>query len=164
MQQLEHQNTSLLKHQKQIIIACNFVDSPANLGMICRNAEAFGVQKILLSNTNVSLLESNRFKKTARNSDRNISFNTIESLSDEVANFIKEDFYISALELTTQSNSVQNMQLSDKMLIILGNENYGIPEEILSLCHQAIHINQFGKNSSINVAQSLGICLYELTR
>ena len=164
MQQLKHQNTPLFTHKKQIIIACNFVNSPANLGMICRNAEAFGVHQILLSPANVSFLESNRFKRTARNSDQYIQFNEVASLKEEILHLRSQAFNVSALELTNSSVSLQAMTHSEKLLIVLGNENSGIPEEILSICHQAIHINQFGKNSSINVAQALGISLYEATR
>jgi tRNA G18 (ribose-2'-O)-methylase SpoU len=164
MEQLEHQNTPLLKQGKQLIIACNFVESPANLGMISRNAEAFGVQQILLSNANVSFLESNRFKRTARNSEKQIQFKIIDSLVEEIVNFKESGFYILALEWTKESLPIQKMKLTERMLLVIGNENSGIPDSVLSLCSQAIHIPQFGKNSSINVAQALGICLYEISR
>lgn len=164
MQQLEHNNTPLAKHKKQIIVSCTFISSPANLGMISRNAEAFGVKQILLSKNNASFLESNRFKRTARNSNENIQFKVIDSLEDEIQNLKKMNFHILALELTKNSVSLQSMKHFEKTLLILGNENTGIPEDALSICQQAIHINQFGKNSSINVAQALGISLYEMTK
>lgn len=161
--QLQHQNTPLLKHEKQLIVACNYIASPANLGMISRNAEAFGVQQILLAPANEDFLESNRFKRTARNSETNIQFKVIASLAEEISKLADAGYTISALELTKNSKSIQQTRPSNKMMIVLGNENHGVPEEVLSLCHQAVHIPQFGKNSSINVAQALGICLYEFT-
>ena len=34
----------------------------------------------------------------------------------------------------------------------------------LEICDQHLHIEMFGENSSMNVAQSVGIGLYEITK
>ena len=163
-EQLQHYNTNLLQHDLKIVIACNFITSPANLGMIFRNAEAFGVKKILLSPENASFLESNRFKKIARNTSKLIKHEIIHSLANTLNTYKLDKYSVFALELTSKSKSIQQTQFSKQVCIVLGNENYGIPATILQDCHQQIHIDLFGKNSSINVAQALGISLFELTK
>lgn len=164
MKQLQHTNTPLQRHSLVITLACHFIDSPANLGMICRNAEAFGVHQIWLSPSQSTLLKSSRFLRTARSSQQQIEFKEVSSLEEKLQEYAISNTKITALEWTKNSLPLQQMEKTSNSLLILGNENTGIPEEILSICHQIIHINQFGKNSSINVAQALGICLYELTR
>lgn len=164
MQQLTHDQIPLQKHLKQIIVVCNFIKSPANLGLISRNAEAFGVQQIILSPDNYDLVSSNRFLKTARSAHQNISYTVVDKLNEEILVYKKLGFDILALELTKTSIPLKEIKTKTKVVVVLGNENYGIPENLLALCNQAVHIVQFGQNSSINVAQALGVCLYELTR
>ena len=48
--------------------------------------------------------------------------------------------------------------------MLIGNEIDGISETFLKKSHQVIHIEMFGKNSSMNVVQATGIALYELTK
>jgi len=60
----------------------------------------------------------------------------------------------------------QNFNFSkyQKIAIFIGAERFGIDEKTLTNLNAIVHINMFGKNSSINVVNSLGICLYEITR
>ena len=51
-----------------------------------------------------------------------------------------------------------------KVALIVGNEISGISEELLKLADNRLHITMFGRNSSMNVAQSAGIALYEITK
>jgi tRNA G18 (ribose-2'-O)-methylase SpoU len=46
---------------------------------------------------------------------------------------------------------------------LIGSEIAGISEELLKISHQIVHINMFGKNSSMNVVQAASIALYEIT-
>jgi tRNA G18 (ribose-2'-O)-methylase SpoU len=54
--------------------------------------------------------------------------------------------------------------LKSKILLILGNEKLGINSETLNRLDENYHIKMFGTNSSLNVAQTLGIALYEIRR
>ena len=49
-----------------------------------------------------------------------------------------------------------------KIALVIGNEQLGISAEVLELVQQTIHIEMFGKNSSMNVVQAAGIGLYSL--
>ena len=46
----------------------------------------------------------------------------------------------------------------------IGNERQGVSERILKQVQEVVHIEMFGKNSSMNVAQATAIALYELTK
>ena len=164
--QLNHYNTLLLKHNLSIILVCNYVSSPANLGMIFRNADAFGVEKIVLSPENVSFLASTRFKKIARNTAEQISHVVIETaeIQKQLQIYAKEDFQLVALDFTSTSKAIHKLNFQTKVCIILGHENSGIPNNLLSNIKTHAHIDLFGENSSINVAQALGISLYEITK
>jgi tRNA G18 (ribose-2'-O)-methylase SpoU len=46
----------------------------------------------------------------------------------------------------------------------LGNERLGVSEQLLKQVQHTAHIEMFGANSSMNVAQATAIALYELTK
>ena len=45
--QLQHHNTSFKKQEHSIILICDSVNSPANMGGLLRLADSFGVQKVI---------------------------------------------------------------------------------------------------------------------
>ena len=48
--------------------------------------------------------------------------------------------------------------------MVVGAERYGISENILNILDDCYHIEMYGQNSSMNVAQATSIALYELTK
>jgi len=139
------------------------VNSPANLGSIFRNAEAFGVRTLWIHSSNQSDLESNRFKRTSRSTQQQINFLFYNDYKTVFKNFKGTKV---GLEITSDSLDINkwNGNKTDEVLLVLGNESLGISETILEDLDQVFHINMFGNNSSLNVAQTLGIALYEIRR
>ncbi len=162
--QLEHSQVTLATQQKEIIVLCDGVRSPANIGSIFRVSDAFGITKLLFYNCKLNI-NSSRLIKTARDTHNTVNFEEVDNPFEVIQNFKQDDFYIIALEITDTSIALQNFSLEkkSKLLLILGNEQNGISAEILSVVDTSIHIQMNGKNSSLNVAQAAGIALYSLT-
>ena len=162
--QLQHHQVNFNKNSAiEISLLLNQIDSPANLGSIFRNAEAFGVKAIWIHEANKKDLESNRFKRTSRSTEKNLNILFYESYRSicKVYNGLKV-----GLEITNKSRSVKKLSTIEthQILLVLGNEKSGIAEDVLEELDEVYHINMFGKNSSLNVAQTLGIALYEIRR
>ena len=165
MQQLAHFDDKFTKKQSPIVLLLDNITGEANIGSIFRIADAFNVEKIVFSGT-VPNLGSRRLQKTARNTHKIVAFEIIENAEDFCRN-IKNKYQLCALEITSESVSVEEFRLSEEkegVILILGNEISGIQEELLEISEQHLHINMFGKNSSMNVAQAGGIALYEISK
>lgn len=147
----------------QIEILLDQIDSPANLGSIFRNAEAFGIKTIWMNETNRKSLESNRFKRTSRSTEKNLNFEFYKTFQDVIHNF--EGTKI-GIEITNNSENITKIKQSliDNTLIVVGNEKFGIADNILEKLDKVYHIKMFGENSSLNVSQTLGIALHEIRR
>lgn len=52
----------------------------------------------------------------------------------------------------------------EEFVIVLGQEDIGIPEELKKLCNDFVYIKQFGSVRSLNVGCASAIALYEITR
>ena len=79
---------------------------------------------------------------------------------------IRKGYRIISLELTTESLPINEVKFNLDMPIalIVGDERFGISDELLSKSHRVVHIEMFGHNSSMNVAQATNIALFEITR
>jgi len=162
--QLTHDNTNFENRQFPVILLLDNITSEANIGSIFRLADAFGAEKLIFHGTPPNL-NSNRLKRTARNTHTTVDFQVYEDATQVINDLKSSGYKMTAVEITSESKPISDFHLeAKKILLVAGNERHGISEEILKNCDTAYHIEMFGKNSSMNVAQSLGIALYEITK
>jgi len=163
--QLAHLDHSKIKNKFPLVILTDNIIGEANIGSIFRLADAFNIEKIIFTGSPINL-NSNRLKKTARSTFKYVDFEYIENAPAALRSYKKEGYKVLALEITSDSLSIDslNYQNKSKLLLIIGNERNGISPELLKLSDKNLHIRMFGENSSMNVAQATGIALYEITK
>lgn len=157
----DHHITKLV--DTEIILACDHVKGPANIGGIFRLADAFQVSEILFFGSDIDI-QSNRLKRTARNTQRSIRFRESGNLKEILERLHDESYLSIALEITSQSTPIQEFDttISNKIVLVIGDENHGVSTPILETVHHTLHIPMYGDNSSMNVAQATAIALYAL--
>ena len=165
MAQLSHSQVDFKTKRFPIHVLLDNLTGDANIGSIFRLCDALGVEKLVITGTPPNL-EGNRLKRTARNTIKAVDHEIVEDLLSVIENYKKSEFELIALEITESSIPVSKLfRESEKpVALILGNERFGIQEEVLKKCDQHLHIEMFGQNSSMNVAQAAAIALYELTK
>lgn len=165
MDQLTHTQTTFQKKEFPIILLLDNITGEANLGSLFRLADAFGIQKVIFCGSEPNL-NSNRLKRTARNTWKTVNFEFQEDSVETIKKLHQEGYRSLAIEITSKSIPLQNLNLNkeEKLILIAGNERHGVSDEVLEICNQQLHIEMFGENSSMNVAQSIGIALYEITK
>ncbi|APG59519.1 TrmH family RNA methyltransferase [Christiangramia salexigens] len=164
-EQLSHNTTSFSKIEFPIILLLDNVTGEANIGSLFRLADAFGVKKLIFCGSKPNL-SSNRLKRTARNTHNTVSYEFYESVLEIIPSYKKQNYKVLGIEITSNSELIGeiNCEAEDKVVLIAGNERHGISPEVLKECDNTYHIEMYGENSSMNVAQSVGIGLYELTK
>lgn len=165
MTQRTHRTTDFEEKKFPLTVVLNNVSGPANVGSIFRLADAFNIEKLVFCGGNIDL-ESNRLKRTARATIRNVEFEEHENCVQFCENLKTSGYTLLALEITLDSIAVDSLNYSGfkKLALVLGNESSGMNEEVLKIADQKLHITMFGKNSSMNVAQAAGIALFEITK
>lgn len=148
-----------------IFIVLDQLRTPENVGMCLRLAEAFGAEGVALWSDGPQL-DQRSLKKTARSVEKNLRLIYYNDLISLIENKRQENYQILSLELTNKSQSLSKYQFQkeQKICLIVGAERQGIRPEVLEKSDACIQIDLFGQNSSINVANSLGIALYEITK
>lgn len=160
-----HKSTPFSAKKFPLIIISDGLQSPANIGALFRICDAFGVSEIVFCNASVNL-NSSRLQRTSRNTHLKVPFRISEDIISEIDKLRSTGYKAIALEITDMSIPLEEYSLnsSDKIALIVGNENTGISKQVLQVAEDNIHITMFGQNSSMNVIQATSIALYALTK
>lgn len=165
MEQLDHKKTVNNNFDFPLIVIGEELRTPQNVGMGLRISEAFGVKTFYLNNNSPNT-DNRLVQRTARNTDKNIDIISYDDIILLISTLKKEGYTIIALEITDKSKNIHQYNFTEhqKIALLIGSERFGINPEALRLCNESIHIPMYGKNSSMNVINSLSVSLYEITK
>lgn len=162
--QLTHHTSKFKKQRHPITLVCDHITNAPNIGSLFRIADAFGIEELIFCGSDISL--GKRMTKTSRSTEKYVKYSVAEDIDSVIAKLKSDNHLLIALEITEHSKPLTNFKLRTQqpIALILGNENFGVSEKILTQVDSVLHINMFGNNSSMNVVQATSIILYELTK
>jgi tRNA G18 (ribose-2'-O)-methylase SpoU len=164
LEQLNHYNIAFQERKFSITVICDEVYFQQNIGSVFRICDAFGVEKIIFTGEHF-LLSERKVNKTSRNTHKTVPFEIIKDKDVIINSLLKQKYQIIALEITDSSTSIDKIELTNQPIaLVIGSEIYGVSKKFLEAAAFTSHIIMFGKNSSMNVANSLSISLYEITK
>ena len=145
-----------------IWIALDRVRDPGNLGTIVRTADALGVEGVLLIDQTTDPYSMEAVRATMGS-----IFHIKLSRTDETG--FKEickawQGQVVGTHLSAKQDFRQITYHQDAVILLMGNEQQGLPESLVSLCDDLAYIPMVGKADSLNLAISTGIMLYEIQR
>jgi len=163
--QLSHKEHATSIRRFSIVLLADNLMGDANIGSLFRLADAFNIEKIIFTGTPVNL-NSNRLKRTARATVSTVSSEFFEDPMEPLKLYIEMGYEPIALEITEDSLPIHeiNFENKEKILLVVGNERHGISDVLLQKISLKVHINMYGKNSSMNVSQAAGIAFYEISK
>jgi len=162
--QLTHYTSHFNKRKFPITLVCDQVTNAPNIGSLFRMADAFGIENLILCGENIQL--GRKVSKTSRATEKVVNYNICESAIDILTEFKKKEYQIISLEITDNSLPIHHFKFSKEkpIVLVIGDENFGVSNAILELSDAIIHIEMFGQNSSMNVVQATNIAVYEITK
>lgn len=156
----ENETAESTDNQNQRNLFIDDIRSPFNLGSIFRSGEAFGVNRIFLSE---DCPEPNhpRAIKSSRGTSASIPHQTIPFKNKkDFLNSQAQNLTVFALECG--GTSIGEFTFPDKGLAIIGSEELGVSPEALEVAKASggiVSIPMSGKKGSINVSTATGIML-----
>jgi tRNA G18 (ribose-2'-O)-methylase SpoU len=162
--QLTHEENQFERKTFPITLVCDHIYFQQNIGSLFRISEAFGVENIIFLGKDIPLTPR-KINKTSRSTHLHVPHIIIEETKNVVSYLTENNFEIIALEIASNSKPIKEVKIPEdqKIALLLGSEIDGICDELLKISNQIVHINMFGKNSSMNVVQAASIALYEIT-
>lgn len=148
-----------------ITLVLDNIRSLHNVGSAFRTADAFRIEKIML--TGITGTPPHReIQKTALGATESVAWEYVEKPEDAVRNLKESGYSIVAVEQTTESIPLQNFNPGkhQKLALVFGNEVNGVSEEVIHYSDVALEIPQTGTKHSLNVSVCVGIVVWEIVR
>ncbi len=143
--------------------------SPLNVGSLFRLCDALGIEKLYLCGETPTPPGS-RINKTSRSTEKYVDYEYQANTEVLVSKQKCSGAFIISLEITTSSISINSDEFKAAILnkqpvcLILGSENTGVNQSLLSLSDITVHVPMYGNNSSMNVISAASIACFEITR
>jgi 23S rRNA (guanosine2251-2'-O)-methyltransferase len=148
--------------KSNISILLDDVRSMANVGSIFRTSDCFLVGKIFICG--ISPQPPHReIEKTALGATRSVDWEYHENALLLLANLKTEGYQIISIEQVKQSINLLDFkpEQDQKYVLILGNEVFGVKQEIVDMSDFVLEIPQFGTKHSFNVSVTGAIVLWD---
>lgn len=137
------------------------LQDPGNLGTIIRSAHAAGALGILLTKGTVDVYNEKTLRSTM-GSVFNVPIFEDSSLS-KVKHLKAKGFKLVVSSLQ-ESKNFYEVNLTEKVIIAVGNEGAGVSEEVYKLGDVKVKIPMPGGAESLNAAVAASIMMFEIVR
>lgn len=148
---------------RALVLALDHLQDPQNLGALCRSAEAFGVQGVLIPKDRSAGVTAGTYHASV-GAVETIPMLQVTNLNESLRKLKKEGFWIIGAALGENSKPLQETPDFEKCVLVLGTELEGLKPTTLALCDWLAEIPLQGKVQSLNVSNAGAIFLYEFSR
>jgi 23S rRNA (guanosine2251-2'-O)-methyltransferase len=138
------------------------VTDPHNLGACLRNADAAGVQAIIVPKDNAARL-TGTVRKVAVGAAETVPLVQVTNLARTMKNLQKMGIWIIGTAGETQT-CLYDVKVTGPMALVMGAEGKGMRRLTREHCDQLVKLPMAGSISSLNVSVATGICLFEIVR
>jgi len=146
---------------RRICLLAHNIRSLWNVGSLFRTCDAFAVEKLYLTGY-TGTPPRKEITKTAIGAEEYVPWEQHEDPQGVIEKLKADGWRIVALEQTPDAADLESYEPPEKVLLIIGHELTGVPEEQLTLCDDTVHIPMHGQKESLNVAVAAGIALHYL--
>jgi len=145
----------------RLLVACENIQDPGNLGAIFRTAVWFGIKSIILSEGCVDPYNS-KVVRGSMGAIFRLDIFAKENLTKTIQK-LRKNGYRAIGTVVGAENPIHNVISTDKDILIVGNEANGLSRELLECVDVPLSIPGQGEIESLNVAIATAICLYHFS-
>ncbi len=150
------------KGEAPFLLILDGVTDPHNLGACLRNADAAGVQAIIVPKDNAARVTAT-VRKVAVGAAESVPLVQVTNLSRTMKALQQMGVWIIGTAGETD-NCLYDEKLSGPMALVMGAEGKGMRRLTRENCDQLVKLPMAGSVSSLNVSVATGICLFEIVR
>ncbi|ANH80748.1 RNA methyltransferase [Niabella ginsenosidivorans] len=155
---------TVIRHrQPGLGIVLENVFDPHNISAVMRSCDAVGIQDVYILNTRIP-----RHKKWgAKSSSSAAKWLSVHQFEDAAACFaVLKSRYdkIMTTHLSSDAVGLYDLDLTQNIALVFGNEHDGVSEEIRALADGNFIIPQVGIIQSLNISVACAVSIYEAYR
>lgn len=137
-------------------ILCSNLYNDFNIGSCIRAANAFLASEVIIYG------RKKWDRRGAVGTQNYTNFKHVREIEDLNELFSEFDVVVGIDNLDNSKDiSDYNWDSKKKTLICFGQEQVGLPDEVVGACHDLLYIKQYGSVRSLNVGVASGITMYD---
>jgi TrmH family RNA methyltransferase len=145
-----------------LLLLCDGIQDPGNLGTMIRTAEAAGADAVVLGQGCADPYNGKVVRASMGSLFRLPVFR--RDLEETTAEWKREGGKVLVTALRNESARYTSRLYEGSVAIVIGNEARGVSDAILEMADDLVHIPLYGPAESLNAAVAAGIMLYEAQR
>jgi len=142
-------------------VALDNIRSAFNVGSIFRTTDGAGLAFLILGGYTPGK-ENLQVRKTSMKTTDWVPGIQAANLKDCLIRYRQNGYPIIGIETAEKAKPYHLYQWPEKAIIVFGNEEYGISNEVLLLCDEFVDIPMFGFKNSINIANAYAIIAFNI--
>lgn len=145
------------------IVVLNGLTSPENVGSIVRSCAAFDIGTLIIDEKTCSPF-IRRCIRVSTGNLFNINVYKSNDLKDDLTKLKGQGYTISTTANASNAISLQDYTFPSKSGIVIGNEGFGVDEEIFELSDNILKIDIHEEVTSLNAAIATSIVLFKMSK
>jgi len=151
------------RNETPLIVICDEISDPHNLGAILRSAECSGAHGVIIPKRRSAGLSSAVVEKSSAGASSYIAVAKASNINNVIRELKESGIWICGAD----GNATSSLWQSDftvPLAIIIGNEGNGLSRLVSENCDYLVSIPMSGKVGSLNASNAAAILLFEAKR
>ena len=162
-ERFERLHNVLVKRQPDLTVVLENVFDPHNISAVMRTCDAVGIQDIYILNTKIPT-HKKWGAKSSSSAAKWLSIHQFTNADECFTELRKRYKKIYATHLSSDAVSLHELDLTESVALLFGNEHSGVSEEILTMVDGNFIIPQVGIIKSLNISVACAVSVYEAFR
>ena len=155
---------SVIKNrQVNLTVVMENVNDPHNISAVMRTCDAVGIQDLYILNTKIAKHDYFGVKSSSSAA----KWLTVHQFTDakECFEALRKNYNkIYTTHLSTDAVSLYDIDFTDSVALVFGNEHDGVSEETIAMADGNFIIPQLGFIQSLNISVACAVSIYEAHR
>lgn len=151
---------SVEKGKTPLLVMCDGLEDPHNLGAILRTADAVGVDGVIIGkHRSVSLTPT--VAKVSTGAIDTVKVAQVTNLTQTLKELKKAGFWVCGAD-SEKASDYRRANLTAPLVLVVGSEGFGLSRLVKEQCDFTVKIPMVGKVSSLNASVATAVLLYEI--
>ena len=136
------------------------VEDPVNVGSAFRIADACRAELRLAGIT--ARPPHKLISKVGRGKDTRVPWQASDDVVSAVEKVQADGYRVLAVEITEDAQPYHRIAYPERVCLMVGHEDHGVPKKALAAADGAIFIPMYGKGASLNVHVALAVAAFQV--
>lgn len=142
------------------ILMLDYITSAENIGSIARCSAALGVDSYLLS-AQAPHPYGRRALRVSMGHISKLKYSIYEDILATIHQLKKRGYKVYGAEVTPTSTPLSKVDVAPQWVLLMGNEGYGLSQEVIDCCDEIVTIEMADGVRSFNVGVAASLIMYK---